>query len=197
MSWKVPTILVAIACVLAALVATAGPARGALLPTCGTTSQVFAPWSDISPYYLAPNGGFENGSTNWTVSGAASVVADNDAYKLSGAGSHALNLGTGATASTTVCYGLTYPALRFVASGVGGPATIHVRVVAHGLLGVLATLDGGRFTVNSGWQAAPKLSTLFAALTAPLGTNAMEVRISVESGTARIDDLYIDPFVSR
>ena len=197
MSLKGPFALLATTIGLAALVASAAPARGALLPSCGSTAQVFSPWSDFSPYYFAPNGGFERGSAGWTFSGPVSVVADNDAYELSGARTHALDIGEGGTASITVCSGMTYPALRFVATGVDGPATVHVRIVAHGPLGVLATLDGGRFTVGSDWRPAPKLSTLFAALAAPLGANAMEVRISVERGTARIDDLYVDPFVSR
>jgi hypothetical protein len=172
-------------------------AHGALLPNCGSTSQVFRQWSDLSPYYFATNGGFENGSAGWVLSGPASVVSANDPYKLSGAGSHALRLGAGASASTSVCYGLTYPAIRFVAAGVNGPAVIHVRIVSRSLLGVLSTLDGGRFTLSSGWAAAPKLSTLFSALAAPLGTKTMTIQISVESGTADIDDLFVDPLFTK
>jgi hypothetical protein len=181
------------------LAATAGTtsARAGLLPSCGSTSQVFRPWSDLSPYYLASNGGFESGTTGWALAGAASVTSGNDPYDLSGAGSHALKLGTGASASTTVCYGLTYPAIRFVAAGVGGPATVHVRIVAHSLLGVLSVLDGGTFTVAAGWQAAPKLSTLFSAVAAPLGTSRMEIKISVDSGSAYVDDLYVDPLFTK
>lgn len=186
-----------------ALASTAGTARaGGLLPglvggNCGSTSQVFSPWADRSDYYFAGNGGFESGSTGWTLSGGAAVVNGNDPFQLSGAGSHALQLGRGATASINVCYGLTYPAVRFVATGVGGTAKIHVRVVAHNLLGVLSILDGGTFTVGSRWDASPKLSTLFSALGAPLGAKSMQLQISVESGTAQIDDLYVDPFLTK
>ena len=87
--------------------------------------------------------------------------------------------------------------MRFVAGGVGGQATVHVRVVSESLLGILSTLDGGTFTVDSGWDAAPKLSTLFSALAAPLGTKSMQLIITSESGTAQIDDLYIDPFFMK
>lgn len=177
--------------------ATSRPAHSALLPTCGTTSPVFLPWNDGSDYYFASNGGFENGTAGWRLSGAASIASANDAFNLSGPGSHALALGTGGTASINVCYGLTYPAVRFTAAGVGGPARIHVRVYAHSLLGVLSVLDGGSFTVASGWDAAPRLSTLFSALVAPLGTSSMELRITVESGTAQIDDLYVDPWLTK
>jgi hypothetical protein len=178
--------------------ATAGILDPLLGGGCGSTSPVFSPWSDYAGYYFASNGGFEGGSKGWSLSGPASVVSGNDPWRLSGSGSHALQLGNGATAAITVCYGLTYPAVRFVAAGAnGGSATIHVRVVARSLLGVLSVLDGGRFTVPAGWDAAPKLSTLFSALAAPVGTKSMELQITVESGTALVDDLYVDPFLTR
>lgn len=189
-------IIVIGAIVLASLAATTR-AQGALLPNCGSTSQVFKPWSDPSPYYFASNGGFETGTTGWTLAGQASVVGGNDPYNLSGAGSHALLLKTGASASINVCYGLTYPAIRFVAAGAGGSAVVHVRIVSRSLLGLLSTLDGGRFTVPAGWNAAPKLSTLFSALAAPLGARSMTIQISVESGSAYIDDLFVDPLFTK
>jgi hypothetical protein len=172
-------------------------ANAALLPNCGTTSQIFKAWSDFSPYYFASNGGFENGATGWALAGRASVVSGNDPYRLSGAGSHALLLGSGGSASISVCYGLTYPAIRFVAAGAGGPAVVHVRIVSRSLLGVLSTLDGGTFAVPAGWDAAPKLSTLFSALAAPLGTRSMTIQISVESGSAYVDDLFVDPLFTK
>lgn len=182
-----------------ALASLAGTSRanGALLPSCGATSQVFRPWADLSPYYFASNGGFENGAAGWSLAGAASVVSGNDPYKLSGSGSHSLRLGQGATASISVCYGLTYPAIRFVAAGAGGPAVVHVRIVSRSLLGVLSTLDGGTFSVPAGWQAAPKLSTLFSAVTAPVAASSMTIQISVESGSAYIDDLFVDPLFTK
>jgi hypothetical protein len=182
---------------LSSLAGTTTRANGALLPNCGSTSQVFRQWSDFSPYYFASNGGFENGSSGWTLSGPAAVVSGNDPYKLSGNGSHALLLGTGGSASISVCYGLTYPAIRFVAAGANGPAVVHVRIMSRSLLGVLSTLDGGRFVVPAGWAAAPKLSTLFSALAAPLGSRSMTIQISVDSGSAYIDDLFVDPLFTK
>jgi hypothetical protein len=183
-----------------ALAATAATARAGLITSliggnCGSTSYVFAPWSDASDYYFPQNGGFENGSAGWGLSGPAQVVDGNDPFNLSGAGSSSLQIGAGGSASISTCYGVAYPAIRFVATGVGGPATIHVRVIAHSLLGVLTVLDGGTFTVGDSWQPSPKLSTLAAALAAPVGTKSMSLQISVDSGTAQIDDLYVDPFV--
>ena len=190
------TIQVVVAVAAAALASAAGTTsakagliKGLLGGGCGSTAPVFSHWNDWSGYYFASNGGFESGSNGWRLGGGASVVSGN--------GSHSLRLPQGASAQISVCYGLTYPAVRFVAGGVGGQATVHVRVVSESLLGILSTLDGGTFTVASGWDAAPKLSTLFSALAAPLGTKSMQLIITSESGTAQIDDLYIDPSVMR
>ena len=188
-----------LACALAGVASTAQAGGGISLlgGNCGSTSAVFSRWSDNAGYYFAPNGGFEKGTTGWTLAGPAAVTNGNDPFALSGPGSHALSLGTGGSASITVCYGLTYPAVRFVAAGVGGNAVIHVRVVARSLLGVLSTLDGGTFTVGTAWTPAPKLSTLFSALASPVGAKTMQLQISVESGKALIDDLYVDPFLTK
>jgi hypothetical protein len=51
--------------------------------------------------------------------------------------------------------------------------------------------------VPAGWNAAPKLSTLFSALAAPLGTRSMTIQISVESGSAYVDDLFVDPLFTK
>lgn len=186
-----------------ALASTAGTAKAGLITGllgggCGVTTPVFAPWGDFATYYFAPNGGFENGSTGWTLSGGASVVAQqNEPWYLAGFGSHALQLPTGGSASINVCYGVTYPAVRFFTAGMNGDATVHVRVVSRSLLGVLSVLDGGTFRADAGWDPSPKISTLFSALAAPLGTKTMQLQFTVESGTAQIDDVFVDPLLVR
>jgi hypothetical protein len=189
--------------VATALASTAGSARAGLIGGllgggCGVTAPVFAPWGDWATYYYAPNGGLESGSTGWTLGGHAAVVAqNNEPWFLSGFGSHALQIPTGGSASINVCYGVTYPAVRFFVSGQDGPATVHVRVVSRSLLGVLSVLDGGTFRADTGWAPSPKISTLFSALAAPLGSKTMQLQFSVESGTAQIDDVFVDPLLVR
>ncbi|HEY6960967.1 MAG TPA: hypothetical protein VI408_03675 [Gaiellaceae bacterium] len=195
--------LLAVTVVAALAATTAGTAHAGLITgllggNCGITAPYFAPWNDFEGYYFAPNGGFENGATGWSLGGNAGIAAaQNEPWFLSGFGSHALQLGTGGSASINVCYGLTYPGLRFFAAGIGGNATIHVRVVAHSLLGVLSVLDGGTFTAGAGWSPSPKVSSLFSALAAPLGSKTMTLQFTVESGTAQIDDLFVDPFLTK
>jgi hypothetical protein len=189
--------------VATAFASTAGTAKAGLITGllgggCGPTAPIFAPWGDWASYYYAPNGGFESGSTGWTLSGGAAVVAqNNEPWYLSGFGSRALLIPKGGSASVNVCYGLTYPAVRFFVAGQDGPATVHVRVVSRSLLGLLSILDGGTFTTGQAWAPSPKMSTLFSALAAPLGSKTMQLQFTVESGTVQIDDLFIDPFLTR
>jgi hypothetical protein len=197
--------LVALCTIVVGLAVTSGTASagGGLLSGlvgggCGATAPAFLPWGDWSSYYLAPNGGFEAGTSGWTLSGGAAVVTqDNEPWYLAGFGSHALSIPAGGTASTSVCFGVTYPAVRFFAAGDRGDATIHVRVVSRSLLGALSVLDGGTFTTGSAWRPSPKLSTLFSALASPLGSKTMTLQFTVESGTAQIDDLFVDPFLMK
>lgn len=190
-----------------AIPAAAARAGGGLVPGlltgllgggCGSEAAVFAPWGDHSNYYFATNGGFESGASGWSLAGGSAVVPGNEAYAAHGAGdSQSLLIPAGGSASTTVCYGLAYPSVRFfVADASSGPATVHVRVLTRSVLGILSTFDGGTFQVTGSWQPSPKLSTLLSALAAPLGTKSMTLQISVDNGSAQIDDLAVDPFIS-
>jgi hypothetical protein len=38
---------------------------------------------------------------------------------------------------------------------------------------------------------------LFSALAAPLGAKSMQLQFTVESGSASIDELFVDPFLSK
>jgi hypothetical protein len=169
---------------------------GLLGGNCGSTAPVFSPWGDAANYYFPANGGFESGSSGWTLSGGAAVVSGNESFNLhSASDSHSLSIPAGGSASTNLCFGALYPALRFVVAGKG--ATVHVSVSAQNLLGVVSTLDGGSFAAGSSWAPSPRLSTLLSAVTSPLGAKTMTLRISVSGAPAQIDDLYVDPFVMK
>jgi hypothetical protein len=199
--------------VLAAIAAIAIPAAaanagggllGGLLPAliggnCGSDAPVFAPWSDGSGYYFAGNGGFESGTSGWSFSGGAVVVPGNESYGVhSSSDSSSALVPAGGSISTSACYGLLYPSVRFFVQSVGDqPATVDVRVQAKSLLGIVSILDGGTFQVSGTWQPSPKLSTLLSAIAAPLGTKSMSLQITVLSGTAQVDDLYIDPLARQ
>jgi hypothetical protein len=173
-----------------------GTSRADTLPggSCGSASPVFAPWGDSSDYYLPANGGFESGAAGWTLNGGAAVVDGNEPFNLNAStDSHSLAVPAGGSASFSVCYGVSYSALRFMAVGPG--ARVHVSISTQNPLGILSRLDGGTFTAGSSWAPSPKVSTLFSSLIAPFGAKTMQVQIDVSGAPAQIDDLYVDPFV--
>ncbi len=162
---------------------------------CGSTSQVFARFGDQRSYYFTADGGFEAGGAGWTFAGGAKVVPGNETYNLhSSSDRNSLLLPSGGTAtSPSLCFGLLYPGIRMMTSGQG---TLRVQVVAHGLLGALSVLDGGTVTVDGGWAPTSTFSTTLSQLNIPVGTKSIQIVLS-STGTVQVDDLYIDPFLSR
>jgi hypothetical protein len=167
--------------------------------SCSTvpSSQVFLPWLDPASYELAPNGGFENGATSWSLSGDAQRIAGNESYFVhSSTDNHSLNLPDGSSAlSSPVCTGLTRPTFRLFTSNSGAAtSSLHVQVIYRGSLGVLSVLDGGSIVGSSAWTPTPQL----LMLEAPRGSTSVQLEFTPvgSGGNWRIDDLYVDPFNS-
>ena len=162
---------------------------------CGTTAPVFSPWGDSHQYYFTTDGGFESGSTGWTLAGGAKVVSGDEAYQVHGRSDRfSLLVPAGATAtSPSICFGLLTPGVRFFAKGSG---SVHVKLIAHGLLGVLANLDGGTIGVSGSWTPTKVFATLGSQLDVPLGTKSVQIQLTT-TGNVQIDDIYIDPFLSK
>ena len=197
MSRKAAPLLVLVALVAAATFAASAGAGGLLGTTnCGSTSAVFSPWGDQHQYYFTSNGGFESGSGGWMLGGGATVVGGNEPFHLhSSQDGHSLLLPNGGVAASPwLCFGSNTPGIRFMAMSPSGSGSVHVRLVARGLLGLLAILDGGTVEVGPSWAPTIDFGTTFSQLnSALLGANAIQVVISA-SGNVQLDDLYIDPF---
>jgi hypothetical protein len=191
----------AVAATLAVPAANAGLISGLIGSNCPSGgSQVFAPWGDSASYFLAPNGGLENGSTGWSLSGA-SVTSGNEPFLPTG--SHSLTLPSGTTAvSPVTCIGPKSIALRMFGSDLGGTDSgLRVRVVWYGLLNqVLGITDYNVFAPGRGWAPTSSVKSTggFNLLLPILGSTSARVQLTpIGSGSAwRIDDLYIDPWLS-
>ena len=197
------TIVAIVAVALSAPAANAdllGNLLGNNCPTRGT--QVFAPWNDLRSYYLAPNGGLENGSNGWSLSGGASVTNGNQPFFASG--THSLSLPSGSRAlSPATCIGPYALSLRMFGSDVGGTDNgVHVRVLWYGLLNRLLgatdynTFDGG----NTWWPTdSVRSSGGFNLLLPLLGSTSARIELTPLGGGSRwkVDDLYVDPWASR
>jgi hypothetical protein len=170
--------------------------------TCpGNSSQVFAPWNDFNGYFLAPNGGFENGSTGWTLSGGASVGLGNEPFYASGTHSLLLPSGSAAT-SPVVCIGPKQLAIRMFGNDRGGAdAGLHVRILWYGLLNrLLGSSDYGTFAPGGGWAPTSTVSCRggFNFVLPLLGSTSARIQLTPIGGNSawQVDDIYVDPWWS-
>jgi hypothetical protein len=162
--------------------------------------QVFEPWGDQHSYVLAPNGGFESGSSGWSLNRGAAVVGGNESYYLNDAADLAsLSLPAGSTAtSPPICMQLDTPIFRLLARNTGDP-TSKLRVEAtYSLLGLVRTNVVNTVTAGPSWAPAQQMSPVLG-LSTIVGTlipSAIQIRITPldNKGQWQVDDLFVDPF---
>lgn len=160
-------------------------------------ARVFEPWHDRARYTLAPGGDFETLAEGWTLEGGAVLAADSSPFQLGAAlGVSSLELPAGASVVTPpICVERGFPTFRFAARSVSAErAGLKVQVLY---------ADGrrkptGRLKPAFEWAPTRKLSLAQGRFKIRRGRSAeMQLRFSVSSGTARIDDVYIDPRIWR
>jgi hypothetical protein len=161
------------------------------------TIQPFSPWQDLGDYFLAPDGGLENGGAGWDLNAGASVVAGNEPYQAAGAGDQlSLSLASdGSPTTAPVCIGVEHRTMRFFARTTGA-SVLHVDAVYANHTSRersvrLATIAGG-----SSWAPTPIVPMLVNEI-APDYANALPVslRFTVRgSGNWQIDDVFVDPY---
>ena len=186
----------------------AAPAKADLIGSlltgnCPTNGQqVFAQWGDYASYFLAPNGGLELGSAGWSLNGGASVVSGNEPFLPTG--THSLALPSGSSAMSPVtCIGPKNIYVRmFGTDSEGSDSGLRVRVYWYGLLNkLLGFNDYTTFRSGSDWAPTSKLnSTSVPLLAVPiLGSTSARIQFTpLGSGSDwQIDDVYVDPWLSR
>ena len=175
----------------------AAPASAGLGLACPSpTSTPFAAWSDYANYAFAPDGGFESGGSGWSLGGGARAASGNESFYVhSKTDNTSLSLPAGASATSPgMCISLLSSKMRFVSRGDFG-SKVKVQIVYRGLLSsVLGILDGGTYTVGSGWKPSPEIGMLGGVL--PLLTSSVSFRFTAVGGAAAIDDVYLDPMKS-
>jgi hypothetical protein len=157
-----------------------------------TFARVFKPWHDRRLYTLAPGGDFETQAEGWTLEGA-SPAADSSPFVLGAAlGASSLELPAGATAlSPPVCVERGFPSFRLAARTVSAEqAVVKVGVVyADGRVKKTGVLKPA-----ADWAVTRKLSLAQGRFRVRRGESALvQLRFAVTAGTARVDDVYVDP----
>jgi hypothetical protein len=167
---------------------------------CGSeaTSHPFANWSDDADYVAAPGGSFE-GPSSWTLSGRASLTADNEPWHVDGDDSDdaALELPAGSsTSSPSFCGGIDHPTVRLFArsashSSLPSTALVTIRYTGAGDH-LLAALPLGIITAGESWEPTSTTATL-SGLKLLTGAR-LGVTITALTGTVLLDDVYVDPY---
>ena len=196
--------LLRIICVLGV----AAVAAGAMWPTgakagllsCGTSAErPFAPWGDMSPYTIAPNGDLSSGSLGWSLSGGARVVKENNTLR-SGVNSVSLPSGASAT-SPAACVKLADPASRFFLRSTSGAGKLRVDIQYKSPLGLLTmTTNLGYATAGTSWQPGPKYDHVLANILGTLALNSrdsasLRFKLTAVGGSFMVDDLFVDPLI--
>ncbi len=166
----------------------------------------FAPWKDYAAYAYAPNGGFESGSTGWSLAGGAKVVAGNSTFFTHGKGErYSLSLPAGSSAtSPPMCISLFSSKMRFFAANAGSSSSkLKVQIIyGGGVSGLLSLVtktlglsDVGYVSAGSAWQPSPAVGMLSGTL--PLLTQYVQFRFvpADRTGSWLMDDVYLDPLV--
>jgi len=209
-SWRLALLALTLCALLAASAASASRAEaadGSLLGCGYTPEHPFLRFLDPLPYTLAPDGGFEAGAAGWQLSGGAKVVSGNNSFYLSGAGSKALQIPSGGSAtSPPMCVPLLLPVVRFAATGGAFLSTLKVEAVWNDSAGRQKSIELLPIVLGGARSWLPTLPLLqlggaLNALTLNGLTTEMSFRFTPRgglfgSGTWKIDDIYVDPWKS-
>ncbi len=179
--------------------------------TTRTDTTPFARWGDDANYFPVPNGDFANGSTDWDLSGGASVVNGGEPYGVVPGDSHSLMIPSGSQAvSETMCVAMGEEDIRMFVDnpGVKG-STLHVEAFVNNPLTGLTletALNVNSDTVSTGWGPTPielipnLLSAVDVAPSLLGGILAQNLTLVFTTqgtpATWNIDDVFVDPFKS-
>ncbi len=200
---QVPAVLVAVTLACAAGMPKA-LADGSTLPcTSRDNSTAFAPWLDPAEYFLASNGGFEQGSDDWTLSSGAAVASGNEPYRVNGpSDGHSLVLPAGATAtSRPACVTMGEPTVRlFVnAPNVAGAWLRVDATVRNPTTGISVQTQYvvGTDVAPAGWAPTPQIVIANAAGGIVPEELTLRFTASGTPATWGVDDVFVDPFRQR
>jgi hypothetical protein len=182
-------VVIALAITMAPVRISAARADAINLDACNSAavSQPFAPWGDLAWYELAPGGDFE--TPKWALSGAAQRVRESEPYAATGSlGSWSLTLPAGSSAqSPPTCVDAAYPSARFFIAGTG--------VVAMTIVDGNVDIPAGIAVAGSNCLPTPVMLTSSAVAAATSnGVAQVSLRLTGLTGSAQVDDVFIDPW---
>ena len=193
---------------LALVCVPAASAKAALISTdpCDNAAltQPFAPWGDSNSYELVPGGDFQGSLAGWTLTGGASRDPGSEPFGATGnVGKSSIYLPAGGSVqSPYTCVDAAYPAFRFFGRNNGLLSTVAVSIAyKEPLLGPVA-VPIGTVLLTPGWAPSARMLTLSAVQGIVNGlltgtTPQVALRFTAVTGSSQIDDVFIDPHMSK
>jgi hypothetical protein len=183
----------------AALPAAAEATTASTCPETTLSQPFLTNWKDAGYYSLVAGGSFEAGETAWTLSGGAKAASGSETFAVTGKpGKSSLDLLSGATAASPLtCVEPTDRTFRFFDRYEGSAATLTVKVVYESSTGsskTSVTISKTLSVSNSGWAPSPIFETgVPPSSMVTGGVSHVLISFTATKGTARIDDVYLDP----
>jgi hypothetical protein len=164
----------------------------------GTLEQPFAAWGDAAAYTSLANGSFESGAVDWSLTGDAYPVGEDEpAFVDDADDATALKLARGSSAtSAPVCVTHNTPTLRFFARNNGASgARLRVDALIKDGTGKIKALPVATISASTAWAPTDPLALNLSAYTGMTKLDAMGVafRFSAITGSWKIDRVYLDP----
>jgi hypothetical protein len=188
--------------VAAVLVAGSAGTPGASASAC-STSTPFAQFGDTNSYALLIQGSIENGLAGFQHTGHAAVAAENESYYVNNANdTKSLQLATGDSAKFHAgCLPRLNPSMRFFARSVSGTGSLRIQVRYKDTCNVVHTVDMPALQASdyASWTPTPVLPFLNTNKSLKGQTHGQVYLILKPSSNATwlVDDLYIDPYVTK
>jgi len=162
-------------------------------------SQPFSDLKDTRNYVLAPGGDFSDPSgAGWQFSGGARVMDD---PRPDGSDGGTLYMPSGSTAvSPVMCVDMTYPTARMWAQTLGGDGDVTVSVSYAGTKTELKPQDVGHVRGEKGrWKLSGDVHIKPELAGKDTGWRKVAFVLTAggKTGQFQIDDIYVDPRMSR
>lgn len=175
-------------------VGAAGTVSAASACPARSSAPKFSQWGDQNLYFVAPQARFEGATGQWTRTGSAGVVAEQSPWRINGAtDSKAMRLPAGASiTSPPICVAANQESMRFFFKS---PGTGKLRVTLSVTTGGTTAYSSLAFNAQAGWNVSQVFA--FPAARNAVGDQWITVSIAAEGGTWLVDDVMVDPWITR
>jgi hypothetical protein len=192
---------------ITAVACLAGP--GVAQAACPTApvSKAFAPFGDGADYSLAPGGGFEGGTSSWTLNGNMITTGNEKYFASSSSDTQSLTIKPGGSVvSPRFCIDESHPTMRLFAKKAAGFGSLKVQIIYDDLAGITGQVNAGAMVQGGpgangdyiNWSPSPilKLGSVVPLASSASGEMHVKLRFAADraAGDWAIDDVFIDPY---